>query len=200
MAAAAYARRRARSRISAMAIHRVVLTYEDYLAMPDDGRRYEILDGEVAVTATPVTLHQRIVGNLYWVLRGHVHSRRLGQVYLAPITVILANTTVVEPDLVYVDNARASLVGERGINGAPSLLIEVLSPSTAANDRGPKFQLYARYGVPWYWIADTDARVLEGFELADGAYRLVARLQGEGSVALPPFPDLTLVVDELWRP
>jgi Uma2 family endonuclease len=183
-----------------MAIHRVVLTYEDYLAMPDDGRRYEILDGEVAVTATPVTLHQRIVGNLYWVLRGHVHSRRLGQVYLAPITVILANTTVVEPDLVYVDNARASLVGERGINGAPSLLIEVLSPSTAANDRGPKFQLYARYGVPWYWIADTDARVLEGFELADGAYRLVARLQGEGSVALPPFPDLTLVVDELWRP
>jgi Uma2 family endonuclease len=183
-----------------MAIHRVVLTYEDYLAMPDDGRRYEILDGEVAVTATPVTLHQRIVGNLYWVLRGHVHSRRLGQVYLAPITVILANTTVVEPDLVYVDNARASLVGERGINGAPSLLIEVLSPSIAANDRGPKFQLYARYGVPWYWIADTDARALEGFELADGAYHLVARLQGEGSVALPPFPDLTLVVDELWRP
>jgi Uma2 family endonuclease len=182
-----------------MAIHRVVLTYEDYLAMPDDGRRYEVLDGEVAVTATPVTLHQIIVGNLYWVLRGHVHGRRLGQVYLAPFTVVLANTTVVEPDLVYVDNARAGLVGERGIHGAPSLLIEVLSPSTAANDRGSKFQLYARYGVPCYWIVDTDARALEAYELGVDGYRLAARARGEAPVPLPPFPDLTLVPDELWQ-
>jgi len=182
-----------------MAIERVVLTYKDYLAMPDDGRRYEILDGEVAVSATPVTLHQLIVGNLYWVLRGHVHGRRLGQVYLSPITVILANTTVVEPDLVYVDTGRAGLVTDRGIRGAPTLAIEVLSPSTATSDRGPKFQLYARHGVPYYWIADTDARVLEGYELTTGGYRLVDRLQGEGQVALPPFPDLALVLDELWR-
>jgi hypothetical protein len=95
-----------------MATHRVVLTYEDYPAMPDDGRRYEILDGEVAVTATPVTLHQIIVGNLYGAVRGHVHGRGLGRIYLAPFTVVLANTTVVEPDLVYVDNARAGLVTE----------------------------------------------------------------------------------------
>ena len=182
-----------------MAIERVVLTYEDYLAMPDDGRRYEILDGEVAVTATPVTLHQRIVGNLYWVLRGHVHGRGLGEVFLAPFTVVLANTTVVEPDLVYVENTRASQVGERGITGAPSLLIEVLSPSTAANDRGPKFQLYARYGVPCYWIVDTDARALEAYELGVDGYRLVDRVQGETPVSLPPFHDLTLVPDELWR-
>jgi Putative restriction endonuclease len=67
-----------------MATHRVELTYEDYLAMPDDGRRHEILDGELAVSATPVTLHQRIVGNLYWVLRGHVRPRGLGEVFLAP--------------------------------------------------------------------------------------------------------------------
>ena len=181
-----------------MAIHRVVLTYEDYLAMPDDGRRYEILDGEVAVTATPVTLHQRIVGNLYWVLRRHVEPRGLGEVFVAPLTVILANTTVVEPDVVYVDTGRAGLVTDRGIHGAPTLAIEVLSPSTATSDRGPKFQLYARYGVPYYWIADTDARVLEGYELATGAYRLVDQLHGQGQVALPPFPDLALVLDELW--
>ena len=125
-----------------MAPHRVVLTYEDYLAMPDDGRRYEILGGEVAVTVTPALPHQMIVGNLYWALRGHVQSRRLGHVYLSPLTVILANTTVVEPDLVYVDSARGALVADRGIRGAPTLAIEVLSPSTAANDRGPKFQFY----------------------------------------------------------
>ena len=183
-----------------MAIERVVLTYKDYLAMPDDGRRYEILDGEVAVSATPVTLHQLIVGNLYWVLRGHVHGRRLGQVYLSPITVILANTTVVEPDLVYVDTGRAGLVTDRGIRGAPTLAIEVLSPSTATSDRGPKFQLYARYGVPYYWIADTDAREVEAYELADQRYRLASRAHGDTSMALPPFADLFFVPDALWPP
>ena len=183
-----------------MAIHRVVLTYEDYLAMPDDGRRYEILDGEVAVTATPALPHQVIVGNLYWVLRGYVQLRGLGQVYLSPVTVILANTTVVEPDLVYVDGARAGLVSDRGIRGAPTLAIEVLSPSTSHNDRGPKFQLYARYGVPYYWIADTGARVLEGYALEAGAYRLAGRLHGDNRSALPPFPDLVLGLDELWPP
>jgi Uma2 family endonuclease len=182
-----------------MAVERVVLTYKDYLAMPDDGRRYEILDGEVAVSATPGTLHQRIIGNLYWVLRGHVRGRGLGEVFLAPLTVILANTTVVEPDLVYVDTGRAGLVTDRGIRGAPTLAIEVLSPSTATSDRGPKFRLYARYDVPYYWIADTDARVFEGYELTTGGYRLVDRRQGEGQVALPPFPDLVLDLGELWR-
>jgi Uma2 family endonuclease len=183
-----------------MAIHRVVLSYEDYLAMPDDGRRYEILEGEVAVTATPAIPHQVIVGNLYWVLRGHVQPRGLGQVYLAPVTVILANTTVVEPDLVYVDPSRAALVSDRGVRGAPTLAIEVLSPSTAPSDRGPKFQLYARYGIPYYWIADTNARVLEGYALEAGAYRLAARMHGDARVALPPFPDLLLGLDELWPP
>lgn len=182
-----------------MPIERVLLTYADYLAMPDDGRRYEILDGEVAVSATPATRHQRIVGNLYWVLRRHVEPRGLGEVFLAPLTVILAHTTVVEPDLVYVDTGRAGLVTDRGIHGVPTLAIEVLSPITATNDRGSKFQLYARYGVPYYWIADSDARVLEGYELTTGVYRLVDRLQGQGQVALPPFPELALALDELWR-
>jgi Uma2 family endonuclease len=183
-----------------MATERVVLTYEDYLAMPDDGRRYEILDGEVAMTATPATVHQRIVGNLYWVMRNHLQGRGLGEVFIAPLTVILADTTVVEPDLVYVESQRAGLVTDRGVRGAPTLAIEVLSPSTRTNDRGPKFQLYARYGIPYYWIADTDARVLEGFELATGAYRAAGRVQGTGRVALPPFPELVLDVDELWPP
>ena len=182
-----------------MAAPRVTLTYEDYLAMPDDGRRYEILDGEVAVSAAPATLHQIVVGNLYWVLRGHVHGRGLGRVYLAPLTVVLASTTVVEPDLVYVDNARTGQVGERGVTGPPSLLIEVLSPTTATNDRRSKFQLYARYGVPCYWIVDTDARALEIHVLGADGYRLVHCVQGETPVSVPPFPELGLVADEVFR-
>ena len=83
---------------------------------------------------------------------------------------------------------------------APTLAIEVLSPSTAANDRGPKFQLYARYGIPYYWIADTDARVLDAYELDAGAYRPVGRVQGNARIAVAPFPALVLGLDELWPP
>jgi Uma2 family endonuclease len=183
-----------------MAIHRVVLTYEDYLATPDDGRRYEILDGEISVSASPVPLHQRILANLNDVLRAHVRSRGLGEVFFAPLTVILANTTVVEPDLVYVEAARAGLVSARAVEGAPTLVVEVLSPGTAVTDRGQKFQLYARYAVPYYWIVDTDARIVEAYELAEGAYRLVARAHGDAPVSLPPFGDLAFVPDSLWPP
>ncbi len=129
-----------------MAIERVVLTYEDYLAMPDDGLRHEILDGELVASATPVTLHQLVLGNLYDVVRGHVRARGLGAVFFAPLTVILADTTVVEPDLVYIEAGRTALIGPRGVQGAPTLLVEVLSPSTASVDRGRKFRLYARLG------------------------------------------------------
>lgn len=183
-----------------MAIHRVVLTYEDYLATPPDGRRYEILDGEIQVSATPSPLHQRVLANLNEVVRGHVKSHGLGQVFFAPLTVILANTTVVEPDLVYVDVGRAGLISQRGVEGAPTLLVEVLSPGTAANDRGPKFQLYARHGVPYYWIVDTDGQALEAYEAAAGAYRLVTRASGGVPVTLPPFADLAIVPDALWLP
>jgi Uma2 family endonuclease len=181
-----------------MAIHRVVLTYEDYLATPDDGCRYEVLDGEIQVSATPSTLHQRVLANLNEVIRDHVKSRGLGEVFFAPLAVILANTTVVEPDLIYVDRNRARLVSSRGVEGAPTLLAEVLSPGTGATDRGRKFQLYARYGVPYYWIVDTDGRAIEVYELADGAYRLVSRAAGNTPVSVPPFPDLALVPDSLW--
>jgi Uma2 family endonuclease len=182
-----------------MAIHRVVLTYEDYLATPDDGRRYEVLDGEIQVSATPSTLHQRVLGNLNEIIRGHVRSQRLGEVFFAPLTVILAHTTVVEPDLVYVDVGHAVRVTHRGVEGPPTLLVEVLSPGTAAVDRGPKFQLYARHGVPHYWIVDTDARAIEAYEAVDGAYRLVARASGGAPVALPPFGDFGFVPDDLWH-
>jgi Uma2 family endonuclease len=104
-------------------------------------------------------------------------------VYLSPVAVILANTAVVEPDLVYVDGSRAGLVTDRGIRGAPTLALEVLSPSTSRTDRGPKFQLYARDGIPYDWIADTNGRALEGYAL---------------ELALPAFAGLVRDLDDLW--
>ena len=181
-----------------MAIHKTVLTYEDYLATPDDGRRYEIHDGELSVTPSPGTNHQRVSRNLNAILGAHVRTRGLGEVLYAPLDVILTNTTIVQPDLIFVAPAHASRVSRRGIEGAPTLAVEILSPSTTTIDRSRKLQLYARHGVPYYWILDPDARVLEGCELAGSAYRLVTRAAGAAPVLLPPFPDLALVPDSLW--
>lgn len=176
----------------------VVLTYEDYCQLPNDGRRYEILDGELAVTPAPTPSHQEVLGNLFRLLDDHVRPRRPGKVYVAPIDVILARTSVVQPDLVFVRAERLSLVSARGIEGPPDLVVEVLTPTTEAQDRGPKLQLCARYGVPHYWLADPDARRLEAYELAGTSYRLVADLTGTADFAPALFPGLTLPLDALW--
>lgn len=106
--------------------------------------------------------------------------------------------TIVQPDLIFIAPAHASRVSRRGIEGAPTLAVEILSPSTATIDRSRKLQLYARHGMPYYWIVDPEARTLEAYELADGVYRLVSRAAGAASVSLPPFPDLAFVPDSLW--
>ncbi len=178
---------------------RIVLTYDDLAALPPDSKRYELLEGELYVTPSPRPRHQMVVGNLYLILAEHVRRLGLGEVFLSPIDVILTNITVVEPDLVYLDAARLAQVSERAIEGPPTLAIEVLSPSTAAADRGIKRQLAARYGVPHYWLVDADARVIETYRLADDVYEPGPRLEGTTPAPLPPFPDLLLDPPAVWR-
>jgi Uma2 family endonuclease len=177
---------------------RAVLTYRDYEALPADGRRYELHDGELSVTPAPSPRHQQVSGALYLILKPYVAARELGEVLYAPIDVILADTTIVQPDLVYLDPTRAHLVSDRGIEGPPTLVIEILSPSTTRIDRGIKTDLYRRHGVPYYWIVDVEARTIEAYGLAEGRYALLGRVAGAGPVSLPPFPDLTLVPASLW--
>ena len=128
---------------------RTVLTYRDYAALPDDGRRYELHDGELSMTPAPGTRHQRAIGALHVLLRAHVEAHRLGEVFLSPVDCILSDTTVVQPDLVYLDPTRAHLVTERAIEGPPTLVVEILSPSTTRIDRVRKRELYAQYGIPY---------------------------------------------------
>ncbi len=87
----------------------------------------------------------------------------------------------------------------RGIEGPPTLVVEVLSPSTAQVDRSTKLQLYARYGIPYYWIVELEGQRIDAYALAEGAFKLAARLDRGESGALPPFPDLTIVATSLWR-
>jgi len=123
------------------------------------------------------------VGAVYKALDAHVRARGLGEVLLSPLDVILSDITIVQPDVVYLERSRAGAVSSRGIEGAPTLAVEILSPWTAAIDRQRKRQLYARYGVPFYWIVDADARAVEAQALGPEGYVQVGRLAGEERTA-----------------
>jgi Uma2 family endonuclease len=174
------------------------LTYEDYVGLPDDGRRYEILDGELVVSPAPAPRHQGVSGNLFFVLLGHVREGRLGSVYCAPIDVILARDCVVQPDLVFVAAARESIVSERAIEGPPDLAVEILSAWSEGRDRVAKAELYARYGIRHYWIVDPVARTLEVYEAEGTAYRCVATHAGAARVRASLFPGLAIDLGCVW--
>ena len=176
---------------------RVGLTYSDYAALPDDGRRYELHWGELSVTPSPGTRHQRAIVALGSQLYQHVRARGLGEVFLAPTDCILSDITVVQPDVLYVATDRLTIISERGIEGAPTLAVEVLSPSTTRIDRERKVRLYAEYGTAYYWIVDPIGRTIEAYKLVGAAYVPAGSVTNE-PVALPPFTDLQIDPAALW--
>jgi Uma2 family endonuclease len=134
------------------------LTYEDFLLLPEDGLRHELLDGEHVVTPSPSLRHQEIVGRLYLLIGQHVRARGLGRLFLAPLDVVLSEHDVTEPDLLFVATERLSRLTPANVQGAPSLLIEVLSPTTERRDRTVKRRIYDRFGVEEYWLVDGERR------------------------------------------
>ncbi len=178
--------------MSTGAARSVLLTYDDLQSLPEDGCRYEILEGELTVTPAPTTAHQRISRNLEFVLHAHVMAGDLGEVFDAPIDVVFDRGTVMQPDLVFVSQARLGIVRERCIDGAPDLVIEILSPGTERRDRGAKQQIYERYGVTHYWRVDPASQSLTELVLREGAYVLRgAHGSGEDFRSLL-FPELAI--------
>ncbi len=180
-----------------MARQKVILTYTDYLKLPDDGTRKEILGGELFVTPAPTPRHQHIVRKLATVLGTHVDTHGLGDVLAAPIDVVLSPPEVTQPDLIFIATPNLGIIGEAAIHGAPDLVVEVLSPSTAVLDRGRKKDTYARAGVPEYWIVDPEARTIEVYRLERETHRLAERVEHDAWQP-GPFAGLTVQVDRLW--
>lgn len=172
------------------------LDYSDLAAAPDDGYRYEILEGDLLVTPAPSPLHQRVSKRLQRQLEAYFEARSLGEVFNAPVDLILTFHDVVEPDLVVV--AEPKQISGRGIEGAPLLVVEILSPSTRVRDRTMKARRYAELGISHYWIVDPDEKRLECFRLQATMYELL--LQGESPAKLthPDFPDLQLDLSAIW--
>jgi Uma2 family endonuclease len=172
------------------------ITYEDFKTFPDDGRRYELIDGEVYVFATPTRLHQGVSGRLYVRFDQAITPDALGWIYAAPMEVKFPGESAVQPDLIVVLRDRAHALTESGIQGTPSLLLEILSPSTRAYDLTTKAELYARHGAPEYWVVDLDAKTITVNELRrDGQY---VPLPNDGFARSLIIPDLVVDVRTLF--
>ena len=147
------------------------VSYADLERTPEDGRRYELYDGEVFVVPSPLPRHQIVAYNLGQVLGAYANARG-GLLLVSPIDIVFSQYDVVQPDLVFFQASRRHLVQlDAAIRHAPDLAVEVLSPSTAATDRGKKMQMLARYGVPEYWIVDPIRETIEIYTPAGEAPR-----------------------------
>jgi Uma2 family endonuclease len=170
------------------------LTYDDYVLIPEDGQRHEILDGEHYVSPAPRPRHQIILGRLYLRLGNFVEERDPGLLLMAPTDVLLSAHDIVQPDLLFIRKERLEILTRKNIQGAPDLVIEVLSESTRRRDEGLKLTRYERLGVGEYWMFDPDPKTAKVFRREGGRLHLVAELSAKAGDVLtsPLFPGLTI--------
>ena len=173
-----------------------VWTYEDYLGL-DDEVHFEIIGGKALMSPSPELFHQRWVGDLFMIIRQHVKSQKLGEVLVAPIDVVLDRENIVQPDLVFVSTANAGLLERRGIMGVPDLVEEIISPGSLRRDRYDKRELYARFGVKEFWLADVANRSLEVLTLQNDGYQLFSCATGVGKIRSTILPGFELDLAQL---
>jgi Uma2 family endonuclease len=154
------------------------LTYDDYAAMPDDGNRYELVDGELELmTPAPSSDHQMISSQIE---RKILQSCEEEYIILhAPLDVILAPIDVRQPDIIMIHRSRIEIIKKRGIQGSPDLVVEILSPSTIRRDRIGKLRTYAQYEIPEFWIVDPFIESLEQYVLKGKEYNLAEVYTGD---------------------
>ena len=176
-------------------------TYEDYAKTPE-GERYELLDGELIMAAAPNMAHQRVgmqLGGEFYIF---IVDRNLGEVYVAPTDVYLTDTDVVQPDILFISKGRSHIRTGKNIRGAPDLVVEILSPSTSANDWGCKKDLYARHGVKEFWLVDPYAKQVIVMLLKNGSYEIVGVYREDDTLRSPTLEgfelDLSRVFDDVF--
>lgn len=176
------------------------LTYEDYCAWPEDGRRHEIVDGEHYVRPSPKRKHQAVSVALTALLHSFARQNRLGQVFAAPFDVLFSDVDVVQPDLVFVAAGNAEIVTEDNIQGAPDLVVEILSESSRKYDLVTKRKLYERFGVREFWVLDPLLETATVYRLEDGAFRRLPELsaEAEDTLSTPLLPGLVLPLTSLF--
>lgn len=170
------------------------LTYEDYLLLPDDGRRHEIIDGEHYVSPSPNTRHQRLTKRIARALYPF-EDAGLGEVFSAPFDVVLSIFDVVQPDVIFVTTAQAHIVNDKNVRGCPELVVEVLSESNRAYDERVKYKTYERLGGNEFWIVDPEMKSVKVFHSQNGHF---VRIDTGDTLSSPLFPGFELRVASLF--
>ncbi len=173
-------------------------TYDDYCRLPDDGMTYEIIEGELHMAPAPIPMHQDSSAEMITAFRNFSKQHNVGKAFVAPIDVILPGVAEpVQPDVLLIVKERLHIVKPTRIEGAPDIIVEVLSPSNWNIDRGKKFRAYAKAGVREYWIVDPQARTIELFVLREHAYHLIDNYGVGATVRSEVLPGFEVKVEEV---
>lgn len=174
------------------------LTYDDYRTLPDDGKQYELIGGELLMSPSPTYFHQVISRNLFKVLDQHVAENKLGEILYAPFDVVLSMRDVVQPDLMYVSRERADIIAENNVVEVPDVVIEILSEATETSDRIRKKTLYETYGASAYWIVDPGDKTIDQFILQGETFRLNGTFGPSQQLTSPVIEGLTVPVEHVF--
>jgi len=174
----------------------VMFTYEDLKSWEPDNYRHEIIEGEHFMSPSPNVYHQEIVRKLTIYLSRYVQRKGLGRIFVSPVDVVFQETDVCVPDLVFISKENDAIIKAENIQGAPDLVIEILSPSTKKRDRELKYKRYAYYGVKEYWIIDPEKQLVEVYDLA--ANQLIKVVPKNQSLSTPTFTDLNLDLQTIF--
>lgn len=175
-------------------------TYQDYLELPEEpGYRYEILEGVLVKDPSPNVIHQRVSRRLQRILEDYFWvTDSQGEIFNAPLDVTFQDITVVQPDIFYISGKQKEIVKDVRIDGPPTLIVEVLSPSSQRKDRLQKMRIYQKTQVQHYWIISPEEKTMECFSLQEGLYALVASGMDEDVVEHPVFSGLSIALKDLW--
>ena len=172
-------------------------TYEDYLKTPED-KRYELIEGELVMTPSPIPKHQRISRKIEFILEGFIKENDLGEIFYAPCDVYLDEKNVVQPDILFISKDRLDIIGEKNIQGAPDLAIEIISESSAYRDMVQKKKLYANFGVKEYWIVVPEEESIELYVLKNTTYQLYKKYAKDDTLQSPYLKDLNIALKEIF--
>jgi Uma2 family endonuclease len=175
--------------------------YEDYLRLPDDGNRYEIIEGVLYVANAPSYDHQFTVGKVLFYFQLFTIERASGVVLTGPFEVHLSVATKpVQPDVLFIKADRQPLSGTQFFAGAPDLIVEVISPGSIRLDRHIKFDAYEKAGVPEYWLADPKAHLVEVYTWSNGEYALLGQYTGDEMIESKVLAGLRIKTSTLFQP
>ena len=174
------------------------MTYEQYCLLPEDGRQYEVIDGELFMTPAPKPKHQEIVLRIAEEVSRFVREKDLGKVFISPIDVLLEPHTVLQPDVLFIRKERLEIVKEEAIEGPPDLVVEVLSPSTFYKDLRKKMWAYSEFGVQEYWIVDPETETVETYARQNEKLEPARRFSSAENVESTLLPGFKLAVKEVF--